>query len=215
MNSLHLRTLLALGGLAAVVALPVHGQETNISSFYGSQNLQYISIRYMPWLPPLPGNAYEMAFGFNTSSKNSQHSKYWNYFYGVALVGGGFVSPQADLGRYERRDATAGYGLIRLENKVFVTTEGPVRPYFGAAAGFGTGSIWLETDADLPDPPVPALTMYVLGVEAGLHVPYHQNRAFTAAVGFQINIFQFGEETRMYYPLTITFGLSKWLGPLE
>lgn len=186
-----------------------------LSSLYGSDNIQYVSLRYSPWLMSMTGSTYEVAFGFNTSSKKTENAKNWKYFYGVALIGGGFSWPNADLGEYKTRDAVAGYGLIQIENKIFWTTSGPIRPYFGVNAALGSGSLWMQRAKDLPDPPLPSLSMFSAGMETGLMFPLKGQYALSLAAAANVEAAQFGAEVRFYYPAMLTIGVSKWIGPMK
>jgi len=204
--------------IAAAVLLLWSGyseaQEEGLGSFYGSQNIRSILARYAPMMAPDQGNAYELMFGFNTSSRRTEVQKNWKLFYGVALGGGGFTWEEADLGKYKERGASAGYVLIQLEGKLFASTEGPVRPYVGTCLGLGNGYLWMEDKSGLPDPPEGTMDLYFAGIEAGVHISADNNYSIILGVEADARMSRFSSETKAIYPAMIYVGLSRWLGPL-
>jgi hypothetical protein len=211
---------LAVLGLVAVLvwawSLPGSAQEV-LSSLYGSRNLQYINLRYVPLFLPQQGQGGEMTFGFNTMSSKTDKTDY-KYFYGVSLGGGGWWWEEADLGQYGERNTSTGYILFQLENKIFATGKGPMRPYLGGSLSYGTGALWVgdrldkKEDDDDDNTPVGGFDFWGAGVELGVMFVAENDYALTVAASMDARSVRAGTELKGSYPVMITVGLCKWLG---
>jgi len=206
-------TALVLLGSAAVRA------QEGLSSLYGSRNLQYINLRYAPSFTPYDGSGGEMMFGFNSMSSKTDKTSY-KYFYGVSLGGGGWWWSEADLPYYGPRDVSSGYIILQLENKLFFSGKGPVRPYVGAAINYGTGALWVgdrldeEVEED-EESPSGGFDFYGGGVELGVMFVAENDYALTLAAAMDARSVRVGSELKGVYPIMLTVGVCKWLGPIR
>ena len=206
------------GLMIAVMVCPgaARTADNTLGSLYGNQNLQGVFARYAPVLMSETGGMYELIFDFNSSSRKTENVKHGKNFFGVALGGGGFNLTDADLGDYGTRDAAAGYGLIQLEGKFLLESEGPVRPYLGYSFGLGNGSIWLSKPAP-PDAEKfdnPSLKLFMGGVSAGTMLQLKGAYFLDLGLGIDARWIQFGKESEVLYPAMATIGITKWRGPM-
>jgi hypothetical protein len=201
-------TLLLLSG-AAMAQQP----EMGLGSLYGNRNLQFVSSRYVALMPPYNGASGDFLFGFNTMSAKTNDTDY-KYFYGLELGGGGAWWSQADMGAFGERDASAGYLLVLVENKLFATGKGGFRPYLGSSIGLGTGTMWSKDVKGIKDNPTGGLDFYGLGLEAGAHLLGKGDYALTISVGADVRALSFGSTTKVIYPIMLNVGVCRWRGPM-
>jgi hypothetical protein len=206
-----------LPGLAIAAAWLQTGaasaQVKDLGSFYGSENIQTIEAKYSPLMAPQAGADYELIFGFCTSSEKSEGQDEWERFYGVGLGGGGFTWNDVEIAGAER-DAAAVYGLLLFQGYVFYTANDNPRPYLGWSAGIGRGVFWAEA-TESEKAAVAAMNVYTAGVRAG--VQFRLADDYYLDVGLEADARGLGldEEFRGTYPVMVTVGVSRWLGPLH
>ena len=182
-------------------------------SLYGSRNLQFLAARYVAIQPPYVGPGGDVMFGFNTMSNKTKTTDY-KYFYGVELGGGGDWWAMPDMGSFGKRDASAGYVILMVENKLFTTGKGPVRPYLGSAFSYGNGVLWTR-DIKKHDNPSGGVNFYDLGIELGTHFVAKNDYALTLSVTADARAWQFGNEYRVIYPVMLNVGVCRWRGPMR
>lgn len=208
-----LRTLAMVSALFLAAGYS-SAQDMDLGSFYGSQNIRFASAKYSPVMTPEQGNIFELTFGFNTLAQRSEGRKSWKMFYGVSLGGGGFAVNEAELGKYKKRDAAAGYGMIQFEGRFFENTDEDVRPYVGTYIGMARGQMWVEERTGLLDLEIGSMDLYYAGVEAGVHISSNSKYAIVLGGSVDIKMTQFEGEVKTYYPLMFTIGVCRWLGPM-
>ncbi len=190
-------------------------QTPSLGSFYGDKNLSYIEVNASPLIPPFQGYGGDLYFGFDTLSKRSRKGSTYQYFVGLALGGGGFGFQDAEFsGGYGERDVSGGYIAMRIENKLFFTTEGDVRPYVGANLGVGRGAI-SGSHLDEYDSLSSEMMVYAVGAEAGAHIRLTPKYFLTVALAGKAEMLGYSSDYQAVYPISINIGACRWRGRLK
>lgn len=203
------------GGLVLIIAATASAQkkqQPGTTNFYGARNLQFMTARYVAVMPPYTGSGGEVMFGFDTMSNKTKTTDY-KYFYGVELGGGGDWWGKADMGSFGERDASAGYVIFMIENKLFTTGKGPVRPYLGSSVSYGNGQLW-SPDLKHHDSPTGGFQFYGAGLEAGAMFVGKNDYALTLAANGDARVLSVGADYKVIYPIMVTVGLCRWRGPM-
>lgn len=193
---------------------PALGQP-ELGSLYGSKNIQYVTLRYLPWLFPETGAGGEMSFGFNTLSAKTEYNEWGKYFYGVSLGGGGVSWLESEIGSLDERDGACGYVVLDFQGKLFDKDEGDARFYLGWSAGIGFGSYWVEQIDDDPEVPAGSLSLYRGGVEAGAHIRLSEKYWLVTSVGMDLTAYGLDSDNEVAYPAVVNIGLARWRGVID
>ncbi len=216
MKKAILRFCLVMPAVLSVVAAPGAGEaQPEMDDFYGSKNIQTITLHAMPFMMEAQGAGGELFFGFNTLSKKSEFAESWKNYYGVGIGGGYILWTDSEIADYDHdRDASVLYGLLRFEGKLYYRDTGKVRPYLGGHLGLGYGSWGVERMDGDPEIPTGSLTTYQVGGVAGLNLDLGGNYWLNAGVGVDFRSFKFGMGFHNEYPPYLVIGVTRWTGPL-